>query len=309
MNDPNDELHDEDPKNFIEYMNAIKNNRIKVIRRSSKFSTFPFELEGQKFTPLHYVSHKNMLEMIEALVLGDSHVDPNIVVPGTFITPLHCAASSDSLAAVQSLIKLGAQINPDESTSDGWTALHAAAGSSLEVTKFLLKKGAKVNVKNKEGLTPLHVACTSGGSGIIDILLYNKADKNACNDMGVTPLHLACTSGSYYSVDSLLSWSPDVNAIIPSSKLTPLHFAAQVGRKEIIRLLVNKKADIKSIDSEGRTPADLACNERIAKFIREGAPGSGFKLKKDLFPLVFMIAPILLLYPVFFEVPWLSSAQ
>ncbi len=46
-------------------------------------------------------------------------------------------------------------------TESSWTALHGAAHSGHKgAVELLIKKGAKVNVKNNEGETPLDVAKT-----------------------------------------------------------------------------------------------------------------------------------------------------
>lgn len=72
-----------------------------------------------------------------------------------------------ALDAAQRLITLGADVN--EATASGWTALHAAAfvGANTLV-KFLVEKGAKVNVQTGCGRTPLSLAEGLSVVGLLD---------------------------------------------------------------------------------------------------------------------------------------------
>lgn len=60
--------------------------------------------------------------------------------------------------------------------------------SHLEVVKYLLSKGAKVNAKNANEVTPLHWAVAEGNTDVIDTLIAAGAEVNARNANGKTPL-------------------------------------------------------------------------------------------------------------------------
>ena len=74
--------------------------------------------------------------------------------------------------------------------------LHLAViqGSSLTIMKYLIENKCKVNLKNAEGYTPLHFACSNEKSEkrIINFFIENKADTNSKNEFNNTPLHYAC---------------------------------------------------------------------------------------------------------------------
>jgi ankyrin repeat protein len=61
----------------------------------------------------------------------------------------------DAVEAVKLCVDLGADINASNATGD--TAVHAAVGSPA-VIRFLAERGAKLDVKNKQGWTPLEAA-------------------------------------------------------------------------------------------------------------------------------------------------------
>ena len=61
--------------------------------------------------------------------------------------------------------------------------------------ELLLASKAKVNAKDKAGLTPLHWSAMEGRNDVVEVLLGSKAEINAKTKTGVTPLHLAAEYG------------------------------------------------------------------------------------------------------------------
>src|SRR5438093_5298538 len=75
--------------------------------------------------------------------------------------PLIEAVQRQDIQRVQMLLQQGADINQQEKL-DGSTALHHAAYvDDPAIVAVLLKAGAKVNVTNQLGVTPLILACDS----------------------------------------------------------------------------------------------------------------------------------------------------
>ena len=69
-------------------------------------------------------------------------------------TPLHTAVKFDKIVAASVLIASGAKINAKD--DDGDTPLHMIFPPSLEIARLLVENGADVNAKDKEGWTALH---------------------------------------------------------------------------------------------------------------------------------------------------------
>ena len=66
----------------------------------------------------------------------------------------------------------------------------------VEITAFLLRNGADVNLYNRDTReTPLHVAARNGRELIIKMLLKYGANPNCPNSSGCLPLHLAAAEG------------------------------------------------------------------------------------------------------------------
>lgn len=142
-----------------------------------------------------------------------------------------------------------------------WKAL---SEDNYKHAQDLVLTGAKVNIKNKEGKTPLHYAAISKNADIdfIDFLIEKGADVNAKNRQGETPIHLATIStreeADSYKIIQLLV---DNDAgMLESNKNgdTPLHYAAMSGSAKIMCYFLLKRCNKDIENSDGFTPLHLA---------------------------------------------------
>lgn len=103
---------------------------------------------------------------------------------------IHGAAVDVNLADTELYLQKGADVNARN--KDGLTPLIAAADKGhLEVVKFLVEKGADVNAKDNNGRTPLIAAAPLGYLEMVKFLVDKGADVNAKNNNGITPLKVA----------------------------------------------------------------------------------------------------------------------
>ncbi|XP_041124124.1 poly [ADP-ribose] polymerase tankyrase-2 isoform X3 [Polyodon spathula] len=89
------------------------------------------------------------------------------------------------------------------------TALHCAATSPYpkrkQVCELLLRKGANVNEKTKDFLTPLHMASEKSHNDVVELLIKHEAKVNALDHLGQTALHRAAHCGHLQTIRLLLS--------------------------------------------------------------------------------------------------------
>ena len=74
----------------------------------------------------------------------------------------------------------------------------------MNVGALLIEKGADVNFKARNNITPLHVSSKWGRAAMVTLLLDSKADIASCTRDGLTPLHCGARSGHDQVVDLLL---------------------------------------------------------------------------------------------------------
>jgi ankyrin repeat protein len=198
----------------------------------------------------------------------------------------------DKTALQKMLIQVEAQVKVEH--------LHqAAADGEIERVKLLISEGADVNVKNDEGLTPLHCAAREGHKEIVELLLAHDADVNIgdadynrtaaefamksnhteivelliSKGADISPLHFALYMKDETKARSLIEGGADVNRRT-SFGTTPLSRAADVGFKDIVKLLIAKGADVNTKNNWNWTPLHNAAyghKDMVELLITEGA--------------------------------------
>ncbi|XP_052808936.1 transient receptor potential cation channel subfamily A member 1 homolog [Mya arenaria] len=182
-------------------------------------------------------------------------------------TPLHYACMRANEVACRELLKYR-QVNIEAADKQGMTPLHMASSHHQTlIVKMLIRSGANLRCKDDEDTTPLHAACTEGSIEIVR-KLFNAGAKldgwvtiqSMVTDKdidGNTCLSLAVENGHYEVVKLCLEKRADVNT--PNTiYMYPLHLAAVNGDLRIVRLLIEHNARIDALNNEQATPLHKA---------------------------------------------------
>ncbi|XP_029782441.1 ankyrin repeat domain-containing protein 27 isoform X3 [Suricata suricatta] len=121
--------------------------------------------------------------------------------------------------------------------------------------------GLGVNVTNRDGFSPLHVAALHGRADLIPLLLKHGAYVGARNATQAVPLHLACQKGHFQVVKHLLDSNAKPNKKDTSGN-TPLIYACSNGHHEVAALLLQHGASINACNNKGNTALHEAVMEK-----------------------------------------------
>lgn len=127
----------------------------------------------------------------------------------------------------------------DQNCDSGFTPLGLGCYFAHEkIVKFLLEKGADVNISSKNGynIFPIHSAALANHLSITQMLLAAGAYPNVCQKTGLTALHTAAQLGNIELIISLLEHGADVALKTEDGKIAA-DFAAEKGFHEIAAIL------------------------------------------------------------------------
>ncbi|XP_023719400.1 fibronectin type 3 and ankyrin repeat domains protein 1 [Cryptotermes secundus] len=124
-------------------------------------------------------------------------------------TALHYAVDGSQMETVELALHEGADIEAKD--IEQWTPLMRGVvmGSSVQILKKLLERGALLNCIDRHGQTCLMQAVLSGHQDVVKLLMDSGAELTACNVYHNTALDLALAKG-IQEVISILS--PRMNA-------------------------------------------------------------------------------------------------
>ncbi|CAJ1444299.1 unnamed protein product [Effrenium voratum] len=123
-----------------------------------------------------------------------------------------------------------------------------------------------------DGSTPLHMAATFGLTDSLRSLLLAGADLQATATSGVQAIHAAAIAGHAEIVRVLVEHKANIDARHSFAQNTPLHFAAEMGHVQVVRMLCQLGADVEAEKSQGGSALHTAAdtdNAEVARVLLE----------------------------------------
>ena len=118
--------------------------------------------------------------------------------------PLHLAAGRNKVKMAKILLDNGAIL--DQIDALGTPLCYAVEGSHKQRLLYLIKKGANINLKNWNGISPLYCAIKEKKPEILQLLIINGANIYEKSKTGLSPLHEAILENSIQIIPILMEY-------------------------------------------------------------------------------------------------------
>jgi len=232
---------------------------VKALLDSHKFDLSCMDDEGN--TPLHWAAVGGHVDICKMLL--DHGADEEVKSRDGF-TPMHSVAQEDHKDVLKLLLDRGAKVDVPNGEDNNNTTLHyAACWGAVQCCKLLLASGAAVDAKALDRSTPLSFASEKGHTAIARMLIEAGATLEGKNDPeekgGATPLLLAAHNGQIEVVKLLLEKKANILEKTIDG-LNALHLAIRSGtdNPELVNVLVEGGAQVNGTTHNGDTPLHYA---------------------------------------------------
>lgn len=163
-------------------------------------------------TPMHIAAELGNIPMLETLInvrknfKNQPDKDDN--------RPIHIAARAGNKEMVKFLAGAGA--NPDLQNKQGYTPMHIALEiRSAEMVQDLMRLRPDLNLQNHLGQTSLHIAVNEKNSNaVIGMLIENGVDINIKDKNGKSPLHLTLEQGQWEAAVLMLTAAKETGSLM-----------------------------------------------------------------------------------------------
>ncbi|KAJ8673853.1 hypothetical protein QAD02_005115 [Eretmocerus hayati] len=238
---------------------------VKLLLRHGANLTNEYNIDDEGHLKLAYeIGNQQIID----LLVNNRTVKNKLVTVGRSLSGFQLACVRKNLKKIEKFLHGGKNEAPDLNSPlwNGCTPLHYLVRSfpSEAMSLFQYFSGS-ISVKDSRGKTPLH-AFFEHHYGVERQLVPSALmdfEENPSDLDGLTHLHIACTTNQIDWIERFLNNGADVNCAVKNSSLkwsgyTPLHFAVKYCQKHIVDILLKNGAKISLKNGIGSSPFDMA---------------------------------------------------
>jgi ankyrin repeat protein len=163
-----------------------------------------------------------------------------------------------NLEAARTLLNNGANPDGDEQIPDSRPLILAAHQGATDIVRLLLDYNAELEIEDRMGLTALHWASRENRIETVQFLLSRGAEVEKTGIDEATPLYSAVSRGALQMTQLLLDGNANINARDRDFGQTALMLAAKYSHVDILRVLLDRGAEVHLRDDEGISALDWA---------------------------------------------------
>lgn len=205
-----------------------------------------------------------------------------------YLHPIHIASVFHNYKILRELIRLEVDVNL-QTYDDGSSPLVLAAGNDItehveykinnlsenmrgKTIEVLLENNGDINLRRKDGASPLYVACQRGHVETAKRLLEEGADiklglKFNAGPYGAgvnfppkneeSPVFATCRNGHDSTLQLLLEYGADINLTSKNGE-SLLYAACEFGHQSVVQLILNKGGEVNQCRDDGESPLYVA---------------------------------------------------
>lgn len=211
---------------------------------------------GHYGTPLIAAASAGQEKTVQLLIGHGADVNLS-AENGRYLNALTAALQGHHVGVMEVLVGLNTDLKPLRESSNraamDYALIEAAAQGNGRMVDFLIRNGADINFESSSTDFPnaLMAAARKNRAAIITTLINHGANVNAVAALDpevcpfVTALQVACYYGHIEFCKILIEEGADVNLHVP------LHYATDFGLGDIAHLLVDTGANVNTVRTEG----------------------------------------------------------
>ncbi|XP_049764090.1 poly [ADP-ribose] polymerase tankyrase isoform X3 [Schistocerca cancellata] len=276
------DVHAKDKGGLVPLHNACSYGHFEVTEMLIKHGANVNAMDLWQFTPLHEAASKSRVEVCSLLLsegadptLLNCHSKSAIDVAPTrelqerlaYEFKGHCLLEA---ARQADPAKVKKYLSPDvvnfKHPYTGDTPLHCAVASPYpkrkQVMETLIRKGAHLNEKNKDFLTPLHIAADNSHYDVLGALLSHGAKINAVDGLGQTALHRCARDDNLQACRILLSYNVDPNIVSLQG-----YTATQVATENVLKILQDPPSGSADVECQLLEAAKAGNTDQVQRLL------------------------------------------